>query len=31
MLATILGVLIAAIIVLAVVLTGSEIFSWIIK
>ncbi len=31
MLATVIGVFIAAIIVLAVVLTGSEIFSWIIK
>jgi uncharacterized membrane protein len=30
-LATVIGVLIAAVIVLAVVLTGSEIFSWIIK
>ena len=29
--ATIIGVLIAAVIVLAVVLTGSEIFNWIIK
>lgn len=29
--ATVIGVLIAAVIVLAVVLTGSEIFSWIIK
>lgn len=31
MLATVIGVLIAAVIVLAVVLTGSEVFSWIIK
>ena len=31
MLATVVGVLIAAVIVLAVVLTGSEIFSWILK
>jgi uncharacterized membrane protein len=31
MLATVIGVLIAAIIVLVVVLTGSEVFSWIIK
>ncbi|RKY55857.1 MAG: hypothetical protein DRP93_02555 [Candidatus Neomarinimicrobiota bacterium] len=31
MIATVVGVLIAAVIVLLVVLTGSEIFSWIIK
>ncbi|MCF7832678.1 MAG: small multi-drug export protein [Candidatus Marinimicrobia bacterium] len=31
MIATVIGVLIAALIVLLVVLTGSEIFSWIIK
>jgi len=31
MLATVIGVFIAAVIVLAVVLTGSEVFNWIIK
>ena len=31
LLATVIGVLIAAVIVLAVVLTGSEIFNWILK